>query len=152
MFFFLPSHMKIFYFPGMKVWVHMFWFVKSLFYANLAAYFLLSEYIIPQINKKSIQSYFLLSLDGRKGHWATIFSSFYCDFKIHFYNDIFCKICNLLLVVWLWIYILLYTVGPQLSGHQLSGYLYCLATILQWDCLFYINFHLNLAQNKNQNV
>ena len=44
------SHEK-FYFPGMKFWVHMFFvksFVKSLFYENLAAYFL-SEYIIPQI-------------------------------------------------------------------------------------------------------
>ena len=48
----------------LKFWVHMFCFVKSLFYANLAEYFLLSEYIIPHINKKSIQICFLLSLDG----------------------------------------------------------------------------------------
>ena len=74
------SH-EIFYFPGMKFWVHIFWFVKSLFYANLASYFLLSEYIIPRSIKKSIQNGFLLPLDGRIVLWRPVLiSTFPCPY------------------------------------------------------------------------
>ena len=41
------------------------------------------------------------------------------------------------------------TVGPRLSGHQLSGYLYYPATILQYVLSI---FNLSLAQDKNNEV
>ena len=43
-------------------------------------------------------------------------------------------------------YFILNTVGPRLSGHQLSGYLYYSAMILQYI------FNLRLAQDKNKEV
>ena len=43
-------------------------------------------------------------------------------------------ICNLFL----------YTVGPWLSGHQLSGYLYYLATILKWILSIFHSFPLTM--------
>ena len=41
------------------------------------------------------------------------------------------------------------TVGPRLSGHQLSGYLYYPAMILQYILSI---FNLRLAQDKNKEV